>query len=312
MNLIIKEEEGIQKYDSCQVLSQEQFSLINHPLKFKILDLLNKKPMFISELADELKLNEQNIYYHMKALLPFLEITEQKKIRGTVAKKYKPKNMNFCLCLSNNFKKQDVFLKNNDINKKEKHIEDFFSPFITDGIFNSKIIVGSPDLHGPHKARARDGHYAIDLAMYLGNFSIMPEAFTVALDVDISLKELDSNIIVVGGPVTNLIMGSINNEMPIKFVEGKQWAIKGKKALYSDDNMGLITRFKNPFFQDKWILVLAGIRYSGTKATVLALTRNTKLALNHFTSQKDFYAIIQGFDLDGDGKIDSVELLESS
>jgi len=32
--------------------------------------------------------------------------------------------------------------------------------------------------------------------------------------------------------------------------------------------------------------------------------------LASYTGQKEFYAVVQGFDLDGDGKIDSVEVLE--
>jgi hypothetical protein len=309
MNIIVKDEEGIKKYDTCQILTSQQFSNLGNFVKINILELLNKKPMFINELAKKLNLNQQNIYYHMKDLFPLLDVVEERKVRGTIAKKYKPKSMNFCLCLSKNFKNQ--IFKDNYINNEENLVNKFFIPFIKDGFFNAKIIVGSPDLHGPYKARARDGHYAIDFAIFLGNYCKISQNFSVSLDVDITLKETNSNLIVVGGPVTNLIMDSINDKMPIHFIEGKQWVIKGKKAIYSDDNIGIVARFQHPYYLDKWILVLAGIRFSGTKATVLGLTRNTKLMLNHFSGQKEFYAIVQGFDLDGDGKIDSIELLES-
>jgi hypothetical protein len=48
----------------------------------------------------------------------------------------------------------------------------------------------------------------------------------------------------------------------------------------------------------------------GTKACVLALTKFWKEALRNFTATDDFAAVIQGFDLDGDGKVDAIEALE--
>jgi hypothetical protein len=58
------------------------------------------------------------------------------------------------------------------------------------------------------------------------------------------------------------------------------------------------------------LLVIAGIRNIGTKAAVIALTRHTDDVLRGFSKNKDFGCIVQGFDLDGDGKVDSVEVLE--
>jgi len=240
----------------------------------------------------------------MKDLLPLLEVVEEKKIRGVIAKKYKPKSMNFCLSLSNNFRDYKTKSKN------MQPVHEFFKEFVNEGIFDARIVVGSPDPHGSYKARARDGHYAIDLALYLGNLCHISKDFSVSLDVDIKLKETKQNIIVVGGPVTNLLMGEMNAHLPVKFIEEKHWAIKGKKDTYSDDNMGVIAKVPHPHVDGKWIIVIAGIRFSGTKAAVIGLTRLTKLVLTRYTGQKEFCAVIQGFDLDGDGKIDSVELLE--
>jgi hypothetical protein len=149
-----------------------------------------------------------------------------------------------------------------------------------------------------------------DLGVFLGSYCSLSETFSVSLDVDIDLRRTQSNLIVVGGPVTNLIMAEVNRSMAISFKEEKQWAIKGTKKSYHEDSNGLIARFPNPYNSKYYVLVVAGIRFSGTKAAVIGLTRMTKLVLSRFTAQKEFYAIIQGFDLDGDGKIDSVELLE--
>ena len=104
----------------------------------------------------------------------------------------------------------------------------------------------------------------------------------------------------------------LNSEkfLPAKFSDSKPWGIITKKQTYTEESVGLIARFRNPYNPDYYILVVAGIRFIGTKAAVFALTRNTKQILNRFTGQKEFYSIVQGFDLSGDGKIDSIEVLE--
>ena len=68
-------------------------SLIDHPIRIKILELLNKTPMYPAELAKELNLHEQKVYYHIKQLLnaDVLQIVEKQEIRGTIAKKFSPK-----------------------------------------------------------------------------------------------------------------------------------------------------------------------------------------------------------------------------
>jgi hypothetical protein len=43
---------------------------------------------------------------------------------------------------------------------------------------------------------------------------------------------------------------------------------------------------------------------------VLALTKFWTKTLKHFGDKEKFAVVIQGFDLDGDGKVDSIEVLE--
>jgi len=73
--------------------------------------------------------------------------------------------------------------------------------------------------------------------------------------------------------------------------------------------MGLIARIVNPWNRNKRVIVLAGNKAVGTKACVLALTKFWKKTLKNFGDKK-FAVVIQGFDLDGDGKVDSIEVLE--
>ena len=86
--------------------------------------------------------------------------------------------------------------------------------------------------------------------------------------------------------------------------------INGKKQVYSDDSVGLIAKFQNPYDKRFNILLFSGIRFIGTKSAVLALTNKSNGLLKEYSGEKEFYAIVQGFDLDGDGKVDSTEVLE--
>ncbi|MAG07914.1 hypothetical protein CMO89_00405 [Candidatus Woesearchaeota archaeon] len=305
---ILKNEEGKFLYDNLLVLSPEKFRLINHPMNIKLIKLLAKKPMYVTQIAKELKEHEQNVYYHIKNLLKadILDVAEREEIRGTVAKKYAPKQLNFAFSLSDNWKSLSQLIKKG----KDKKLNQFLQPFIEKEELNANIIVGSPEPHGPFKARARDGHYAIDLGLFLGNYCSLRKDFSVKLDVDVNLKKDESNLIVVGGPVTNLIMAEINKHLPVKFSDKKPWGIVSQKASYTEENIGLIAKIPNPYYPELRILVVAGVRFTGTKSAIIGLTRLPELVLNRFSNQKEFYCILQGFDLDGDGKVDSVEVLE--
>jgi len=137
---------------------------LSHDLKIKILKNLNKKSMYPSELAVKLGIHEQNLYYHINHMLKsgILEVAQRKEIRGTVAKKLKPTSMNFSISLSKDWQPLAKLTKQ----RKKTKIESFYKNFELQGRFNGKIVVGSPDPHGPFKARARDGHYATDLSKY--------------------------------------------------------------------------------------------------------------------------------------------------
>jgi hypothetical protein len=305
---LIKNIEGKLFYDDALVLNkQNAFKQIDHKVRINILNLLNKKPMYPIEIAKKLKLHEQKVYYHINQLIKadVLEITEKKEIRGTIAKKFAPKSMNFVLSLKFNGKNINALNKESKQNK----LDQFLEPFIINEILNTKIIVGSPDPHGPFKARARDGHYAIELALFLGRLCSISKGYSTMLDVDLDIKQLNQNLVIVGGPVTNLAMAKINDLLPAKFSDKKPWGIAAKNN-YSDDNIGIIVKIPNPYFKDKSILIIAGITYNGTRAAVLGLSKYSKEILSRYTGQKEYYCIVEGIDLDGDGKIDSIEVVE--
>jgi DNA-binding transcriptional ArsR family regulator len=305
---IVKEQDNRFFYDDLFVLqSPESLAAVRDGTRMKILRLICAQALYPAEIAKRLKVHEQKVYYHIKQLVNagIIELKEKKEVRGTTAKKYTARHMNFAVSLLSSWKG----LKHLTGVEHNKKLDSFLRPIIDNDELKAKIVVGSPDPHGPFKARARDGHYAIDLALFLGRFCSSTARFSVKLDVDIDLKVDKDNFIIVGGPVTNLIMAKINDFLPAKFSDSRPWGIVSKDE-YTDDSIGIIARIPNPYNPEFSIIVLAGIRFSGTKAAVIGLTRFTDRVLANWNSQKEFFCIVHGFDLDGDGSIDSVEILE--
>lgn len=280
---------------------------LSNELRFKILKMLSEKPRYPLELAKSLNKNEQTIYYHLKALQrgSFIEVADTKEIRGTIAKSFRPSAQSFTITV------KPVWQDSNELFKQHKSsIKKFLEPFSLKGFLNTPIVVGSPDPHGPLKARARDGHYASDLALFLGEYLKLPMKFMTHLDVEI--KKSNESMILLGGPVANIITNNINTTLPVRFSDEKPFglisSITNKK--YYDEHIGLIVKTPNPHNQNKTLLLLAGISAEGTKSAVIGLTRFTRLILNNYTGQKTWCRVVQGYDLDADGKIDSIEVLE--
>ncbi|MEM4647848.1 MAG: hypothetical protein QXO12_00855, partial [Candidatus Pacearchaeota archaeon] len=168
---------------------------------------------------------------------------------------------------------------------------------------------GSPEPHGIERARSKDAYYAFDIALVLGSFLYNIEKNVVKLDTEIKEKDLDNNLIIIGGPIVNTLCYKINQKMPIVFLlKEKAFLSKKTNKKYYDDEIGVIIKTKNPFSKDKQILLVEGKRYIGTKACVIAFTKYL-----HDLAKKineNSYTIVRGYDIDSDGIIDDIEFIE--
>jgi DNA-binding transcriptional ArsR family regulator len=290
---------------------------ILNKLSWQILNLLSKEEMYPLEIARQLKQHEQKIYYHIRKLtkVGVIRVVREENRKGAVAKYYKTVFPAMGIELPFGYQKINCFSAV-ELNEKMRH---FLQPLIKDRVFDGKIVVGSPDPHGPFKAKARDGHYAAYLTLFLGQFVVLPEDFMIKLDVDVKAeKEESNNLLLVGGPGTNLITQELNEFLPIHFnmIPSDHGFILGglvsekTHKVYPADNMGIIAKISNPWNKKNRIIILAGNKAIGTKACVLAITKFSKKALKNFYYGEKFAVVIQGFDLDGDGKVDSIEVLE--
>ncbi|MGQ9460335.1 MAG: helix-turn-helix domain-containing protein [Candidatus Bathyarchaeaceae archaeon] len=296
----------------------ERLKAVLSKLSWKILQLLSEKEMYPMEIAKKLKVHEQKVYYHIKKLARagVVKVVREEGKKGAIAKYYKASFPALGIELPFGYRK----IKNIAAPSLDEKMKRFLSPFLKeDGTFDGKIVVGSPDPHGPFKSRARDGHYASYLTLFLGQFTDLPEDFPIKLDVDVKAeKDENNNLILVGGPGTNFLTQEVNEYLPIRFnmMPSEHGFLLGglvsekTRNVYTADTIGVIARITNPWNKEKRIIVLAGNKAVGTKACVLALAKFWKETLKNFEGQEEFATVIQGFDLDGDGKVDSIEVLE--
>ncbi|MCW4035259.1 MAG: helix-turn-helix domain-containing protein [Candidatus Bathyarchaeota archaeon] len=294
----------------------EKLKTVLNKLSWKILQLLSEQEMYPIQVAKKLNMHEQKVYYHIRKLSQagVIKVVKEEEKKGAVAKYYKAAFPAMGIELPFGYQK----INNVEPKQIDKKMEQFLSPIVTYNTLDGKIVVGSPDIHGPFKAKARDGHYAAHLTLFLGKFVDLPQEFPIKLDVDVKAeKEENNNMILVGGPGTNLITQEVNEHLPIRFnmmpsehgfMLGGLFSEKTQKV-YTADSTGVIAKIPNPWNLEKSIIVLAGNKAVGTKACVLALTNFWSKALKNFNNEK-FAAVIQGYDLDGDGKVDSIEILE--
>jgi len=316
--LLLHEEGKLQKVKEIAIIDDPQkLKMILNKLSWKILVMLSEKEMYPLEVAKALGAHEQKVYYHIRKLAKsgVITVVREEEKKGAVARYYKTVAPAFGIELPQEYRAIQRF----SFLGIDRQIQKFFKEFIKDSVFEGKIVVGSPTPHGPFKTSARDGHYASYLTFFLGQFVNMPEEFAIKLDVDVKAeKEEKNNLILVGGPGTNLLTQELNDFLPIRFnmQPSKQGFLFGGLAsrktsnVYTADTIGLVAKIVNPWDNTKRIIVLAGNKAVGTKACVLALTSFWKRTLKDYDGNDTFAKVIQGFDLDGDGKVDSIEVIE--
>ncbi len=279
----------------------------------KILFALAEQPSYPAEIAKKLHIHEQIVYYHIRRMEKekIIEVKTKAEHRGALAKYYAPSESAFAIELPFG----EEVLAELPFRKENPKLKQFLYPFINTGKFSASIVVGSPDPHGLHQVRSRDGHYGVDLALFFGQYSSVPDEFVTRLDVDVRAENrYNQNLILVGGILTNVITAEVNKYLPVRFdtenFPFRKIISQSSGKSYTDDSCGIIAKIPSPFERDKSIIVIAGIRFAGTKAAVLGITRHYEALLEKYSGEDNWGCVVQGLDIDGDGKIDSVRVLE--
>ena len=298
----------------------EDMKAILNKTRWTILRKLSEEPKFPAKLARELGIHDQKIYYHIRQLINagLVEVAYEQEIRGAIARFYSTKEKTYGIEL-NPEEKGIAF--NTNLTPLEKPGL-FFQEFLKENTFDGSIVVGAPDPHGPHKTWARDGHYAIYLAMFLGQLIPFPKDLFVKLDVEVrATKAYDQNLILIGGPAVNLVTRDVNSKLPVPQFDNQMKGIapaatfgrgitsQKPDLFYSQNNAGIIFKEPNPYNPEKTVIAFAGQGRRGTMATILALTDNWESILKDYDNGP-LRVVVEGYDQDGDGTIDSVEILE--
>ena len=283
-----------------------QLKAATSPLAERILASLVREASYPARLAKEIGVHEQKVYYHIRKLerAGIVTIVEEEKIQGSLAKHYALTAPAFGTLFG-------AMLPISRIMSVGESETRYLSPFITEGKLDALIVVGSPDPHGPTGARSRDGYLGADLGVFLGSKLLSTGAMHVRLDTEFRAEDWQQNLIVLGGPIVNKVAEQLNNHLPISFDEKNRLVSRISKQAYDADTVGVIEKFANPRRKGKSILFVAGRRYAGTRAAILALLTHFPAIVAGNTHDRHVFAtVVEGLDKNSDGVVDAVEIRE--
>lgn len=282
-------------------------SSLSSPISMKIIKLSTERQLYAREMARALGLSEQTVYYHVRRLISagLLQVVKSSPVRGAVAKKLSVSSDGLAIL----YRSSSTWARSST---RPSSLASFFREFLADHIFNGFLVVGSPEPHGPFRAAAKDGHYSAELGFALGGISSISGDFLVRLDTDVKVeKAYDANLVLFGGPATNVLTAELNRLLPVRFDESNYWAglIDDAGRRFNGETDAVVAKLPSPFHSGRYVVVLAGIRHEGTKSAVIALTRQSEEVLGGYSQQEVYACVVKGYDQDGDGKIDRVEVL---
>ena len=294
-----------------EILDQpNRVAALASPLAWRILQELAKAPDYPNALAQRLKVHEQKVYYHVRRLeaAGLLEVLREEPKRGASARILAPTAEAFAIVLKGRGSPvASPMLPHAGV------VTRFLEEFTHDGVFDGSIVVGSPYTHGPFNTTARDSPYAVELGFFLGRLFAPRKGSVVRLDTEVkALGAGKEDMILVGGPVANIITMDLNPHLAVNFDWRQVWRMESSrtKRPYADEQVGLIAKVRNPWNHARVIVLLSGLHAVGTMAAILGLTHFAEDVLEGYAPGTDFYRVVAGQDRDGDGRLDAVSILE--
>ena len=286
-------------------ITPEIIKALSDETRRNIVEEIGSGEAYPSEVAKELGLSKQKAYYHFNKLkdAEIIEESRSEEKSGGTATYYTLKSKAYYLLLSD----IEEGLPVQDISESTA---EFLQPLVSDGELKGKIVVGSPDQHGPDQVRARDGHLAGEIGLEIGRYCDT-EGRSISLDTEVfRSKAFEENMVLVGGVLTNTVTKKFNDEFPAHF-SGEEFPyreISTPNSTYSEASIGVVARTEHPEDSGKALFLVAGIRNQGTEAAVRAFKNLEDITEDY--SGGDYYKIVRGLDMDGDGEVDSYEVVE--
>lgn len=293
-------EEG--KSLGCREIGTESMKVLS-PERIEMLKMIAKEPMYPAQIAREMGMGVQAVYYHIKmlekaGLAGFVEYEER---GGAMAKKFGSSADALAIVLDDGGW--------GEYREEEREVPKLLSPFVKNGRFDGKIVLGSPDPHGKYRARGNE-LCMVEFSMLLGQYAGFSFPLYL-LDTEVKGKEREGNLVLAGGPKVNTLVSEVNKHLPIKFDERSfdvYSTLSGKKY---GENIGILELLENPFNKKKKLLLLGGLNQNGTRAAVLALLKRMReVEAGNAYNAEIIAKVVEGFDDNGDGIVDAVEILE--
>ncbi|HEX9341859.1 MAG TPA: helix-turn-helix domain-containing protein [Thermoplasmata archaeon] len=288
----------------------ERVAPLSSPLAWRILQELARAPDYPNALAARLNVHEQKVYYHVRRLerAGLLEVIREESKRGASARVLAPTADAFAVVLKGRGTPvASPLLPHAGI------VARFLEEFSSEGTFNGSIVVGSPYTHGPFGTTSRDSPYAVELGFFLGRLFAAPKRPLLRLDTEMKAAGPGrDHLILVGGPVANIITMDLNPHLAVNFDWKQVWRMESSrtKRHYVDEQVGLIAKVRNPWNPARVVVLLGGLHAVGTMAAILGMTQSADDVLDGYTPGEDFYRVVAGQDRDADGRIDAVSILE--
>jgi DNA-binding transcriptional ArsR family regulator len=293
-------EEG--KSLGCSRIGAESIKVLS-PERIEILKIIAREPMYPAQIARKMGMGVQAVYYHIKmlekaGLAGFVEYEER---GGAMAKKFGSSADALAIVLDEGGWRE--------YREEKREVPKLLSPFVKNGMFDGRILLGSPDPHGKYRARGNE-LCMVEFSMLLGQYAGFSFPLYL-LDTEVKEKEKEGNLVLAGGPKVNTIVAEVNRHLPIRFDEKSfdvHSTLSGKKY---GENIGILELLENPFNMKKKLLLLGGLNQNGTRAAVLAMVKKMREVEAGNTYNPEIIAkVVEGFDDNGDGIVDAVEILE--
>ena len=280
----------VREYSS---ISAENFIVLAHKTRWQILQLIAQEgQMYAKQIALKLNLSESKVHYHLNLLRNaglIVSLGEKKVNRGKV-KLFGLLAQNFTFSIKQNALLQKTTVFNEIIRDK----------YCLNESFIGKIIVGAAEPHGKFDALSRDGYLAGDICWYLGSHlpiqQLFYSPFFVMTDSNYRIKspEIRDNLILIGGPITNILTEYLNTHLKRKFgVYFLENRIVYQNKEFADPSHGIVSIIRE---NEKWVLILAGVRSLGTQAAIHAIISDS---CDLLVKDAEFITVIKGKSTNG-------------
>lgn len=286
------------------IVPKESLSALS-PVRFRILECVGREAKYPAQVARELRMQVQTVYYHFRilsqaGLLRLEGGAKEASENAGKEKRFRAAADALSLVVNASWR---------SLHQPLSRPPSFLAPFLSGGRLDAKLVVGSPDAHG--KFRGRGSEYcAAELAAWLGGFASFDYPLFF-LDTEVREAQRKQNLFLLGGPRVNTLVEEVNASLPVRFEEktfGIESRLSGRKY---GESVGFLEIAESPFARGRKVFVIAGSNHIATRVAVLALLKEPKrVEEGNLFDRSAIAKVVQGFDEDGDGIVDAVEFLE--